>query len=636
MTSILVVGGDPTTDRGPFATALSGDGYDVVEASAPDEAIELARTSRPALVVVGTQVDGNEFLRKLRADEATGDIPVVLCAAADGVGEARRLRKGFGVSRILVMPFEAEEISRVIAEEELRIANRELEHLHEELVKSERQTAESLTLLETLQSSAPIGIGFVDRDFRFRRMNKMLADVAGLPLDDQLGRTVAEVVPELWAQLEPVYSRVLETGEAVVNRETVGAVRSDPGKDHHWLMSLYPVSLDEEIIGIGLVVVDITDRREAETLHSAVTENMVEGLFATDGEDRLTFVNPAATRMLGWSGAELAGKRVHGAIHGQRADGWRCAEDDCELLNPSAGSETVVVREDVFTRADGSALPVAYSVAPLRSGPTASGAVVVFRDATEEQASRIRVTRDLEELSWVGRTRDAIDEGRLVLYSQPIVPLAEGSPSEELLLRMVEHDGHTVPPGKFLPAAEKYGVITEIDRWVATQGIRLAAGGRRVQVNLSGDSIGSPEVLAMIERELRESAADPSNIVFEITETALMRDTKAAETFTHYLVKLGCALALDDFGTGFGSFTYLKTLPVDYLKLDVEFVRNLGSNVANQHLVKAVVNLARGFGKQTIAEGVEDEWTVELLREYGVDFAQGYHIGRPVPVAIPA
>jgi EAL domain-containing protein (putative c-di-GMP-specific phosphodiesterase class I) len=262
--------------------------------------------------------------------------------------------------------------------------------------------------------------------------------------------------------------------------------------------------------------------------------------------------------------------------------------------------------------------------------------VVVFRDATEEQAGRTRVKLELDALSWVGRTRDALDQGRLVLYSQPIVPLAAGSPSQELLLRMVDRDGEIILPGRFLPAAEKYGLIAEIDHWVVGQAIRLAAAGRRVEVNLSAESIGSPELLAVIERALRETGADVSNLVFEITETALMRDVKAGEAFTHYLVKLGCGLALDDFGTGFGSFTYLKTLPVDFLKIDVEFVRNLGSNPGNQHLVKAIVNLAKGFGKQTIAEGVEDEDTVGLLREFGVDFAQGYHLGRPAAVEIPS
>jgi EAL domain-containing protein (putative c-di-GMP-specific phosphodiesterase class I) len=199
---------------------------------------------------------------------------------------------------------------------------------------------------------------------------------------------------------------------------------------------------------------------------------------------------------------------------------------------------------------------------------------------------------------------------------------------------MVGRGGEIIPPGKFLPAAEKYGVIAEIDQWVVTQAIRLAAEGRRVEVNLSAESVGSPELLAVIERELRSTTADPSKIIFEITETALMRYIKAGEAFTHYLVKLGCGLALDDFGTGFGSFTYLKTLPVDYLKIDIEFVRNLGSNPANQHLVKAVVNLAQGFAKQTIAEGVEDEETLGLLRNYGVDFAQGFHIGRPAPIEV--
>jgi EAL domain-containing protein (putative c-di-GMP-specific phosphodiesterase class I) len=201
---------------------------------------------------------------------------------------------------------------------------------------------------------------------------------------------------------------------------------------------------------------------------------------------------------------------------------------------------------------------------------------------------------------------------------------------------MLDRDGEVIAPGRFLPAAEKYGVIAEIDHWVVTRALRLAADGQRVEANLSAASIGSPDLLSLVERQLRATGADPSNIVFEITETALMLDVKAGEAFTHYLVDLGCQIALDDFGTGFGSFTYLKTLPVDYLKIDIEFVRNLGSTPSNQHLVKAVVSLARGFGKQTIAGGVEDEETLTLLRDYGVDYAQGYHLGRPAQIEVPS
>jgi PAS domain S-box-containing protein len=656
MTAVLVLD-DRAVDREYLANVLADAGYRVLEASTGEEALALARAEYPALVIadVVSTMRGHEFMRELRTEEATSNIPVIFSAAASSAEQARRLAEACGVSQVLVKPWEPEQVMGVVAEElgvareqlrvlnarllqkveELRTANGELERLHEELFSTERETAESLTLLETLQSSAPIGIGFVDRDFRIQRMNTRLAAVNGRPIEEQLGRTVEEVAPEMWAQLEPMYRRVLETGEAVVNRETVGTARSGPDKTHYWLSSLYPVHLGEEVIGIGLVVVDITDGKEAQGLQSAVMENMVEGLFVTDGDGRLTFMNPAAARMLGWSEDELLGKPVHAAIHADRADGSECQDNACELLNAGARTDTVAVLEDAFTRADGTTLPVAYSVTHLPTGSIAPGVVVVFRDATQERADQTRVKRELDALSWVGRTRDALDEGRLVLYSQPIIPLGDEEPSEELLLRMVDRDGGIIAPGKFLPAAEKYGVIAEIDQWVVAQGIRLAAGGRRVQVNLSGESVGSPELLSVVERELRETRAEPSNIVFEITETALTRDASAAETFTHYLVKLGCGLALDDFGTGFGSFTYLKTLPVEYLKIDVEFVRNLGASRGNQHVVKAVVNLAQGFGMQTIAEGVEDEWTVELLREYGVDFAQGYHLGRPALVAIP-
>jgi EAL domain-containing protein (putative c-di-GMP-specific phosphodiesterase class I) len=286
----------------------------------------------------------------------------------------------------------------------------------------------------------------------------------------------------------------------------------------------------------------------------------------------------------------------------------------------------------VFTRKDGTLLPVAYSAVPLTTGSDVRGAVVVFRNNAEERAERTRVQRELDALSWVGRTRDAIDEDRLILYSQPIVSLTDGPASQELLLRMIGPDGRIIAPGQFLPAAERYGLIGEIDRWVLTRAIQWAARGQNVEANLSAESINDHELLFTIEDELRATGADPSNIVFELTETALMHDLAAAETFAHAVVAMGCGLALDDFGTGFASFTYLKRLPVKILKIDIEFVRDLPSNPANQNLVKAIVSLAEGFGQKTIAEGVENEETLTLLRDYGVDFAQGFHLGRPAAV----
>jgi len=395
------------------------------------------------------------------------------------------------------------------------------------------------------------------------------------------------------------------------------------------LANYYPVRIGQEVIGVGVVVVDITEREQAEHFRSAVMDTIVEGLYVLDGEGRLTFMNAAASRLLGWSEAELAGRSMHEAIHFQHADGSPHAERDCELLKVRTEARSVHMAHEAFSRKDGTILPVAYSAAPLMAGTRVSGVVVVFRDTRLEHAEEDKAQRELDTLVWVGRIRDALDEDRLVLYSQPIVPLAGGRPSQELLLRMTGTAGEVISPQSFLPVAEKYGLIGEIDRWVIGEAIRVAAAGQRVEANLSAGSIGNIDLLALIERELRDTGADPANVVFEITETSLMKNLQAGEAFARGLSEIDCQVALDDFGTGFGGFTYLKKLPIDYLKIDIDFVLDLVTNRANQHLVKAIVGLAKDFGYQTIAEGVEDAETLELLRGYGVDFAQGFHLGRP-------
>lgn len=158
----------------------------------------------------------------------------------------------------------------------------------------------------------------------------------------------------------------------------------------------------------------------------------------------------------------------------------------------------------------------------------------------------------------------------------------------------------------------------------------------RLGVNLSGESVvGDPDLLSMIERELDNSAIDPSNLIFEITETAAIANMTEATRFAQGLTSLGCNLALDDFGTGFGSFYYLKHLPVRYVKLDGEFIQNLPRSKVDEHMVKAIVGVAQGLGIKTVAESVADDETIRLLQHHGVDYAQGFHIGRPAPVPVP-
>ena len=500
------------------------------------------------------------------------------------------------------------------------------------LSEAERRAAETLSLLETLQSSAPVGFGFVDLEFRFIHLNEMLAAMSGSCVADLIGRTVAETVPDIWPQVEKVYRHVLEQDEAVINIEVSGETLADAGNRHHWLASYYPVHLDAEIIGVGLVVVDVTERRQAEEFRSIAMNQMAEGLFTVDAEGRLTSMNDSAVRMLGWTEAELLGQPMRDFVLAHGEHGEAVEEGDRELLRVRSEGRHVQLDDHVYRCKNGSLLSVAISASPLYIGSSVEGAVVVFRDITEERSERLRIKRELDALTWVGRIREALDEDRLVLYSQPIVPLTGSRPSEELLLRMVGRNGEVIAPGAFLGVAERYGLITEIDQWVVKQAVRLAAQGRHVGANLSAESLGTLDLLALIEREVDQAGADPANLIFEITETALMRDMEKGEAFARGVVDLGCAVALDDFGTGFGTFTHVKKLPVRYLKIDIEFVRDLVGNSANQHVVKAIVNLAHGFGCQTIAEGVEDAETLKLLRELGVDFAQGFHVGRPAPL----
>jgi diguanylate cyclase (GGDEF)-like protein len=243
-------------------------------------------------------------------------------------------------------------------------------------------------------------------------------------------------------------------------------------------------------------------------------------------------------------------------------------------------------------------------------------------------------------LAWTERIKTALEGDLFVVHSQPIVHLAGGGGDRyELLIRMAGEDDELIPPGAFLPAAERFGLARDIDAWMVRRAVALIGAekmaGRSVvlEVNVSGSSIGEPEFPVAIERALEEGSIDPSSLVLEITETAAIANMEEARRFATRIREMGCEFALDDFGAGFGSFDYLKDLPVDYLKIDGEFVRGLTKSRIDQRMVKAMVEIARGHDLRTIAECVETEESLALLQDYGVDFAQGYHLGPPRPAA---
>lgn len=242
----------------------------------------------------------------------------------------------------------------------------------------------------------------------------------------------------------------------------------------------------------------------------------------------------------------------------------------------------------------------------------------------------------------VSKISRALETNRFCLYSQKILPINSNSSAEhcEILLRMIDENGEVLSPNSFIPSAERYGLITEIDRWVVETFFSNYHKLSRQQIltdnlytiNLSGSSISNNQFLKFLIEQFPRYQIPPQTICFEITETAAIANFEQARYFVSELKKIGCRFALDDFGSGLSSFAYLLNLPVDYLKIDGAFVKNISHNLISQAIVEGFNRIAHAMNLETIAEFVEDETILDKLREIGVNYAQGYGISRPEPI----
>lgn len=286
-------------------------------------------------------------------------------------------------------------------------------------------------------------------------------------------------------------------------------------------------------------------------------------------------------------------------------------------VTPRTGSA-----EEVLSRAD-----IACHLAK-RGG---RNRIHVFR--VEDEANVASMSMDM---GWSRRIKDAIAHDRFVLARQPIVDARNGEVATyEVLIRMRDEHGGLIMPGGFLSSAERFGLAADIDRWVISRAIdqlavqRRAEPGLRYSINLSGQTLTDHSICDMITEKLRTTQLDPAALTFEVTETVAISDMTRAEGLLSALQALGCRTALDDFGSGMSSFAYLRDLPVDYLKIDGRFVKNLPNSPVDQAMVRAMNDVAHALDKKTVAEFVEDEETLRILAAIGVDYAQGYHVGRP-------
>ncbi len=279
-----------------------------------------------------------------------------------------------------------------------------------------------------------------------------------------------------------------------------------------------------------------------------------------------------------------------------------------------------------------------------------AAAEIACKAAKDQGKDRIEVfaqdnttlVRRSEEIEWIGRVQEALRQDQFVLYCQPVVPLldAAGAPHFEILIRLRDDNGKILAPNMFLPAAERYQLMPMVDRWVIHHSLKALGACWKVVaddspvfcINLSGQSFANPGFQAFVIDEIRESEVPPQNICFEVTETVAISHIDDAVHFMSALRKFGCSFSLDDFGAGLSSFGYLKVLPVDYLKIDGSFVREITTDKITRSMVEAISQIGKTMGLSIVAEFVADDETQDILRAIGVDYAQGYGVGKPEPL----
>jgi diguanylate cyclase (GGDEF)-like protein/PAS domain S-box-containing protein len=490
-------------------------------------------------------------------------------------------------------------------------------------------------------------------------------------------------------RIETPVVQALQTGSAVKSGMDCVLQKHD-GTRHSMQYSISPLlNRDDEALGVVIVLHDITEKRTmARQLSYQSTHDSLTGLLnrqefelrlahaldsvKSEGEqhvichldiDQFKIVNDACCHEAGDNLLKSIARllpdylRDSDVLARLGSDEFGLLLKNCSLADAAGIAEQILSAIQAYRfESDGSTFDITASIgiAPIDARSQNITGVMGAADlacyvAKDLGRNRIHVyepgdqelMRRHSEMRWVSRITEAIDKDRFVLYCQdisPVVPDAAAGHHFEILVRMLGDDGSVVMPDKFLPAAERYNLVGLLDRWVIRNGFEWYAKNCMgchtctsivMAINISGASVADASLLDYIRNELGRSGMPAESVCFEITETAAIANLAAAKEFIHELRKLGCRFALDDFGSGLSSFAYLKTLPVDYLKIDGAFVRDMVKNPVDYAMVSSMHQLGKAMGIRTIAEFVENDTVLEKLAEIGVDYAQGYGIGRP-------
>ncbi len=549
--------------------------------------------------------------------------------------------------------------------------------------------------LLALQSLAEAIIA-TDKDGRITFLNPAAEQLTGSAAAAALGKLLEEIislVDETDRRLlsDPVHQALTSGAPVNLSRRALLLSRSN-GSERSIELSASPIrNSAQELIGAVVLLHDVTEMRglarqmSYQATHDALTglvnrreferrlEEAIESGHRGAGQhvlcyldlDRFKLVNDTSGHLAGDSMLREVAKLLRDAVRDSDTVG-RVGGDEfgtllvgCPLdkarqiaddLTRSVGEYRFVWKDKIFnigvsvglveiSRESGTLeeLWAAADTACYVAKKQGSGRVVVYSARDEALA------RHTGEIQWLQRLQAALKENRFHLYQQVIVPAHgdDGGPAMEVLLRLQDEAGHELPPAEFMRAAERYRLMGLVDRWVVQATFAALGRGaipvpahRSVAINVSGQTLGDAQFLEFVVECFDTSGVAPAQVCFEINESAVVANLDHARRFVGVLHGMGCQFALDDFGSGVGSFSNLKNLPLDYLKIDGSFMRNLAHDSVNQAMVAAMIKLARTLNFKIIAEQVEDAASVEVARRMGVDYLQGYAIGRPQPLLL--